>query len=120
MEICKALDDTFGASSEYQDFKLFLEALNDTLDILLRIDENEEFEHAAQLSKQIQIMKPKVAQLLELIEKKYGPNIGKDSSRRFRAFKGKLEWAWIFSIKAKELRDSITSSMVTIDRLLLL
>lgn len=118
VEICKALDDTFGASSEYRDITQFLESLKYTLDKLLQISENEELEHAAQLKEQVDIMRPKVTNFLNLIEKKYGQNLGKDSSRRFRAVAGKLEWAAVTSTKAKELRDSIGSNMQTIDRLI--
>ena len=118
MKICKALDDTFGASSEYRDITLFLGNLKCTLDKLLKISENAELENAVQLKEQVDIMRPRVENFLTLIEKKYGQNLGQNSTRRFRAVAGKLEWAAVTSTKAKELRDSIGSNMQTIDRLI--
>lgn len=118
VKICKALDDTFGASSEYRDITLFLGNLRYTLDKLLKISENPELENAAQLREQVDIMRPKVTSFLELIDRKYGKSLGEGSSRRFRAVAGKLEWAAMTSTKAKELRDSIGSNMLTIDRII--
>lgn len=118
VQICKALDETFGASTEYRDITHFLDSLKYTLEKLLQISENEQLENAAQLREQVNVMRPKVENFLNLIDKKYGQNLGKDSSRRFRAIAGKLEWAAVTSTKARELRDSIGSNMQTIDRLI--
>jgi len=118
VKICKALDDTYGASSEYRDITVFLENLKCTLDKLLKISENPELENAVQLKEQVDMMRPKVTNFLNLIDKKYGHNLGHDSTRRFRAVAGKLEWAAVTSTKAKELRSSIGSNMQTIDRLI--
>jgi hypothetical protein len=118
VKIYKTLDDTFGASSEYRDSTLFLGNLKCTLDNLVKISENPELENAAQFKELVDIMRPEVTNFLDLIDKKYGNNLGQDSTRRFRAVAGKLEWAAVTSTKAKELRNSIRSSMQNIDRLI--
>jgi len=91
VKICKALDDTFGACSEYRDITLFLGNLKCTLDKLYKISENTELEGAVQLKEQVDILRPRVEDFLDMIEKKYGLNLGKGSTRRFRAVAGKLE-----------------------------
>lgn len=117
-KISKALKDTGGASSEYQDAILELNSLGNVLQHLAALEPTETtITHVNAIRRMALACQIPLKEFLDRIEKFEKP-LGPFTNARFKAVPAKARWAVLTSDELRKLRAVVAGKLASINALL--